>query len=105
MTAARDATAAAERAVASAEDEVRQCLAEADEPYPYPDIGAGDKSAAQDRSSSVSQDAANKQSAVARSLSVSLSLCLSVCLSPSHRVLWPVLAKLQSQLDQRACNS
>jgi hypothetical protein len=38
MTAARDAASAAERAIQAAEEEVRACIAESNEPYPFLDF-------------------------------------------------------------------
>jgi uncharacterized coiled-coil protein SlyX len=99
MTAARDAASAAERAIASAEDEVRQCLAEADEPYPFPDIDAGDQGAPQDRTS---------MSSMTASVSVGTTKEADVgelqkkvdALSEDAASKEALVAKLQSQLDR-----
>jgi uncharacterized coiled-coil protein SlyX len=99
MTAAQDAASAAERVIASAEDEVRQCLAEADEPYPFPDLDAGDKSAAQDRSdTSLATVSVSVVTGKGEEL-VELQKKVDT-LSEDAASKEALVAKLQSQLDQ-----
>jgi hypothetical protein len=80
MTAARDAASAAERAIKAAEEEVRRCLTEADEPFPFPDFEAGEMS-------KVDRSSASSATVNVPSVSVSNS-------SPEEA------AELQRQLDQ-----
>ena len=95
MTAARDAAAAAERVIKPAEDEVRLCLAEADEPYPFPDID-GDRSAAQDRTPSVSIPSV----ATTKQEDVEMLEQKVTALSEDAASKEALVAKLQTQLDQ-----
>ena len=101
MTAARDAASAAERAIASAEDEVRRCLAEADEPYPFPDID-GDKSTAQDRSSVSAATASVSVPSVATTKQEDVEVLQQkvTALSQDAASKEALVAKLQTQLDQ-----
>lgn len=79
---------------------MRQCLAEANEPYPYPDTG--DKSTAQDRSSTSSVTASgnipgvsNRKEEEAGDLQQKIN-----ALSQDAANKQALVAKLQSQLDQ-----
>jgi len=99
MTAARDAASAAERAIKAAEEEVRRCLTEADEPFPFPDFEAGEMSKV-DRSSA-SSATVNVPSVSVSSPEEAAELQRKVeALSEDAAEKEALVGKLQRQLDQ-----
>lgn len=101
MSAAQDAASAAERVIKSAEDEVRQCLAEANDPFPFPDNEAGESSA-QERSgtSATLTDSVDVPSVTMASEEVAELQRKRDSLSGDVASKETLVAKLQSQLDQ-----
>jgi hypothetical protein len=100
MTAARDAASAAKRAIKAAEEEVRRCLTEADEPFPFPDFEAGEMSKV-DRSSASSATVNVPSVSVSNSSPEEAELQRKVeALSEDAAEKEALVGKLQRQLDQ-----